>query len=344
MKILTIGRHESNEIVVDDAKVSRNHLQIIQDDDNNFTLVDLNSTNGTFVNGQKVTGEVPLQPNDTIRVGNTPVVWQEYFLRPSTSSKSNDSVSGSTHKRTRLYVLIGTIALILIIAAFFLIAYNNRQNEARLNEERAKIEAERRREGNELQSQIEAEREAVKARLEFEDAEKQRMAKEKSIVEIEKRELAATSYAERKRLGDSLTRSRAELEVLKGKEQTASNQLSVANRRVSDLEAQNQQLSSDLGNARKKIQDDACLIEHQQAELDRLKNERLNLLNKDFSTLLKSVDFIAVAPSRMADNLSEEQWRDKFSQADDFEKKRQVYEELKQALQRKKYGAAKTTE
>ncbi|GAP71201.1 hypothetical protein SAMD00024442_1_14 [Candidatus Symbiothrix dinenymphae] len=79
MKTITIGRSAQNDIVVSDEKVSRTHLQIIQDDYGNFRLTDVGSTNGTFVNGRKVTGAVSLNPNDSIVIGDTTLPWRNYF-------------------------------------------------------------------------------------------------------------------------------------------------------------------------------------------------------------------------------------------------------------------------
>ena len=79
MKIITIGRSPSNDVNINDPKVSRAHCQIIQDDNGRFRLVDVNSLNGTFVNGTQRHGEVPLNKTDIIRIGNTTLPWQSYF-------------------------------------------------------------------------------------------------------------------------------------------------------------------------------------------------------------------------------------------------------------------------
>jgi pSer/pThr/pTyr-binding forkhead associated (FHA) protein len=79
MKVITIGRLPNNDIVVNDPLVSKNHLQIIQDDFGNFRLADFGSKNGTFVNGKKVSGEVRINPNDIIRIGNTTLQWRNHF-------------------------------------------------------------------------------------------------------------------------------------------------------------------------------------------------------------------------------------------------------------------------
>lgn len=80
MKVITIGRsNEGNDVIIDDPWVSRHHFQIVQDNDGSFRLADFGSTNGTYVNGQKVSGEVDLDENDIIRVGNTIIPWKQYF-------------------------------------------------------------------------------------------------------------------------------------------------------------------------------------------------------------------------------------------------------------------------
>lgn len=79
MKIIKIGRGSGNDVNIDDMHVSSSHCQIIMDDYGNFKLVDVNSTNGTYVNGVKRRGEVALNKTDIIRVGNTTLPWQNYF-------------------------------------------------------------------------------------------------------------------------------------------------------------------------------------------------------------------------------------------------------------------------
>ncbi len=67
---VSVGREPDNNVVLDDDRVSKHHFQFVASA-NGLQLIDLNSTNGTSVNGQKVTGTVALQPGDTIRVGQT---------------------------------------------------------------------------------------------------------------------------------------------------------------------------------------------------------------------------------------------------------------------------------
>jgi pSer/pThr/pTyr-binding forkhead associated (FHA) protein len=63
----TIGRVEDNSLQIDDISISSHHAEIVSDG-TIFHLHDLNSTNGTFVNGEQITDAV-LNPNDEIRFG-----------------------------------------------------------------------------------------------------------------------------------------------------------------------------------------------------------------------------------------------------------------------------------
>ena len=80
MKVITIGRHSGNDVVIDnDDKVSRHHLQIVQYDDGSYHLIDFNSTNGTYINGDRVSGEAVLGEGDFVRIGDTMLPWTTYF-------------------------------------------------------------------------------------------------------------------------------------------------------------------------------------------------------------------------------------------------------------------------
>lgn len=66
--VLTIGRESSNQIAINDAEISRKHSQLVLQG-GKYVLTDLGSTNGTFVNGQRLTGQHVLQPGEVISLG-----------------------------------------------------------------------------------------------------------------------------------------------------------------------------------------------------------------------------------------------------------------------------------
>ena len=67
--VISIGRQLSNDIILDDPHVSRNHC-LIRSEGEQYVIEDLNSANGTYLNGERVT-ESPLKEGSLIQVGNS---------------------------------------------------------------------------------------------------------------------------------------------------------------------------------------------------------------------------------------------------------------------------------
>ena len=63
-----VGRDLNNDIVINDPEISRRHARLYAQG-NGYVLEDLGSTNGTFVNGQRLLGPYVLRPGDTITFG-----------------------------------------------------------------------------------------------------------------------------------------------------------------------------------------------------------------------------------------------------------------------------------
>jgi predicted component of type VI protein secretion system len=70
---LFVGRADNNDIVINDAEVSRRHARFFAQA-GSYLLEDLGSTNGTFANGQRLTRPTPLRPGMTIRMGENVVL------------------------------------------------------------------------------------------------------------------------------------------------------------------------------------------------------------------------------------------------------------------------------
>lgn len=66
---ISIGRMEDNQIEIPEASMSSHHAFFNKHESGNFILKDNASTNGTFLNGDKLTGEKLLKPDDKIRFG-----------------------------------------------------------------------------------------------------------------------------------------------------------------------------------------------------------------------------------------------------------------------------------
>ncbi len=71
-----IGREAGNSIVIDDRGVSRRHARLFVQA-GNYSIEDLESTNGTFVNGTRILTATNLRPGDTILLGeNVQLIYQ----------------------------------------------------------------------------------------------------------------------------------------------------------------------------------------------------------------------------------------------------------------------------
>src|SRR6266446_1155049 len=73
--IVNIGRADYNDLVVPDPSISTSHAKL-QRREGVWVLVDLDSTNGTFVDGERVKGEAPLAPGAAVRFGDVQLVFE----------------------------------------------------------------------------------------------------------------------------------------------------------------------------------------------------------------------------------------------------------------------------
>lgn len=80
MQTITIGRSNTNDVILSDMTVSRQHAQIVRSDYGGYSITDLNSRNGTFVNGQRIFGTAALRENDVVRIGDSTLAWRQYFV------------------------------------------------------------------------------------------------------------------------------------------------------------------------------------------------------------------------------------------------------------------------
>ena len=89
--VVNIGRRLENQLVIDDPRVSRNHAQL-RAIKGRFVLFDLNSTGGTFVNGQR-TSQTVLYPGDVISLAGVALIFGQDNPPPRLDS---DTMSGET--------------------------------------------------------------------------------------------------------------------------------------------------------------------------------------------------------------------------------------------------------
>ena len=89
----TIGREAGNEIVIEDPQVSRRHATLTQQG-TTYVLEDIGSTNGTYVNGKRVTAPVLLSNGDLIGLADTVMLAVQ---APLTTSQDATVVSDAAY-------------------------------------------------------------------------------------------------------------------------------------------------------------------------------------------------------------------------------------------------------
>lgn len=93
--LITIGRTSENDIHIQDHNVSKRHGILVRDGDD-YQLHDFNSTNGTFVNGERIMA-VKLQHGVSIRLGSVEL---RYESAPAKAGMSADNVAPLGAKQT----------------------------------------------------------------------------------------------------------------------------------------------------------------------------------------------------------------------------------------------------
>jgi transcriptional regulator with GAF, ATPase, and Fis domain len=110
-KPIRIGKKEDNDLALADNTVSRHHLVIEQRGDS-FVLKDLDSTNGTSINGMRVK-EAYLSPGDVISLGITKIEFtafdEKIQIEPSTRTSLGEMV-GKSRKMRQIFGLLEKIA------------------------------------------------------------------------------------------------------------------------------------------------------------------------------------------------------------------------------------------
>lgn len=88
-----IGRNADNTLFLADELISRHHAMLQAGDGGTWSLYDLNSRNGTFLNGRRLTGVAELNDGDQIRIGNFDLV----FVCPQEAPRrAPDATAGAT--------------------------------------------------------------------------------------------------------------------------------------------------------------------------------------------------------------------------------------------------------
>ncbi len=120
-----LGRGSANDIILQDTQVSRQHAEISCQGDQ-FFIQDLGSTNGTFVNNERITAPRLLQPGDQIRIGDTVLACEAETITAGTATGEDweaklweDELVAASERRQR--ILVWSLAGIVMVLALALV-------------------------------------------------------------------------------------------------------------------------------------------------------------------------------------------------------------------------------
>lgn len=277
MIVKTVGRGQENDIVINDGRVSRVHLQLIHDDQGNTMVVDLGSSNGTFVNGNRIVSETRIKPGDELRIGSTVLNWQKYLPqqtsnippKPHTPSPKQTKDSGKRGKPWKFIVVGGLVLLVGSIALLFF----NRQDKIKDTQQKQQQEEAEYRELE--RASLTADRDAARAAAEYEEAMK-KAAISKSEEDRRRADSLGIVYKnlqqESKRLAQESNKLKAEKEAADNAKAKAEANERKANELKAKAEKNEQEAKRLKAQAEQKLKD--------AQDKDKLKDGLYNELNK----------------------------------------------------------------
>lgn len=121
---VTVGRNPGNSIVIPDSAVSGKHAVISVMLGGGVVITDLGSTNGTFVNGSRISGNRQLMPGDQVMLADrVPLNWQQFAADgPAGPAKPEPQVASPKPSKTGLWIgIAAAIAVIIGVGLFFML-------------------------------------------------------------------------------------------------------------------------------------------------------------------------------------------------------------------------------
>lgn len=127
---LKIGRDSKNDIVLTHRSISRDHVEVFINEFGDVFITDLNSSNGTYINGSRLSGSCMLEPGDILRLGvEKPIKWQLWTNATEQSFDQNNIENcildesypdpPSTIQKIKTYINVAIITFLILITLFF---------------------------------------------------------------------------------------------------------------------------------------------------------------------------------------------------------------------------------
>jgi pSer/pThr/pTyr-binding forkhead associated (FHA) protein len=117
--IINIGRDADNDIVMKESYISGHHAQLIRDSDGKWFIHDLQSSNGTFVNGIKITYAVGVTENDSVLLGGSLLPLRDILQKYKTPDHRRPLPEYKPVPKKRRSYILGAAATVILFIGFF---------------------------------------------------------------------------------------------------------------------------------------------------------------------------------------------------------------------------------
>lgn len=115
---VSIGRSSLNDLVISQKQVSSFHAKLVFQSDGSLWIHDLDSTNGVYLNGVKVSRKARIMPGDNIKLGTYLLDWEKEILASPQEATPNPRNSSPAKKKSS-GAWIGILAVLLLLGAGF---------------------------------------------------------------------------------------------------------------------------------------------------------------------------------------------------------------------------------
>lgn len=334
MKVIIVGRDASCDIVVNDAKVSRQHLQIVMNDGGQMSVIDLNSTNGSYINGSRIKGECKVTPKDILKVGDTVITWDLVLQKlnggapiPQTqrpiSSPSPKPQNGSNRKPKKTLVWIIILVAVILVGGgvtYYFMRESEKSEQKRLETQEKYINDYQGLSDDKEQAEKEAEKADMNAQQEKAARKKAEAEKQKAIDEATKAEEAEKDANEK-----AAKAKKAEQEA-KDKAEEAKRDAKVAEEKAKRARAEADSLKA---KAQAQAEADSLAKVQAQNELIDMMDETLDIKIKDLKDKKAVAELLGLPePNKNPDKKIRDAFNEAKSQGN-FDRMKQIYDSVK---------------
>jgi pSer/pThr/pTyr-binding forkhead associated (FHA) protein len=118
-KKYTIGRSSENDLSIDNPVVSKYHFSICLDWDNLLIAEDLNSKNGLYLNGKRISRAIEIYSNDVLNIGSLEVTISDSLAPENKASQKRDShCTKEKNRLARLCLFAGAMITVIPLIIF----------------------------------------------------------------------------------------------------------------------------------------------------------------------------------------------------------------------------------